>query len=616
MWTQLLQLLLDAASAAVLCELWTIFFVLVGLASWGVLRAFGRGPNLRGLAVVLVPALAVVDRINSYFVRIFVPLLLFFLFYGVPKDLDQRLARGTPDSLIISILFALMVVGVAFAVVPHAIGLSLHETSRRVLRPQNRMLAAMLCLMVIMIGSSAIYFPGVFESQIAIGGAVFGCFFGRTMIAAIAGANRIRTPMAIAETEETSGGSCLFLHVSDVHATVPTDSIPVGGGKAGNNELARIADEITAGKRALRYLLITGDLVDRGRDEEWQAILPVLRRVRDAGTAVLLSPGNHDLVPSYDVLQAILMTMGPNFLRPIVDGARLLKYLQVAGELEPRLLSCSDNRIQEMVAHELRRPASLLSIWNHAHDHAALALGQKMHKRSKSTLRTLRSRDPATATEIAREFGARAAAVFPEIGQSEWERTLFEMTPDEAEVVLRAVWTERWTEDFPLRLPIMEDNIEFLITNSTAKEPRLAGSARGQMGAKQLERLAGRLSKTNAKTIVVLHHHAPFRFPVEVGEPILQRWAMLAHDPTESITLARLLRDKAATTGKQVFLLSGHIHLRSRCGRLADERASTETSTPVRVFESGALGEEGASMLPSGWLTALGRIEPRMVPRS
>jgi hypothetical protein len=37
---------------------------------------------------------------------------------------------------------------------------------------------------------------------------------------------------------------------------------------------------------------------------------------------------------------------------------------------------------------------------------------------------------------------------------------------------------------------------------------------------------------------------------------------MLAHDPTESLAMAGLLREEA-TKGKQVFLLSGHIHLRS-----------------------------------------------------
>jgi hypothetical protein len=77
MWTQLVQLLLDATSAAVLCELWAILFALVGLVAWSILRAFGRAPNLRGLAVVLVPVLAVLERINFYFTRIFVPAFAF-----------------------------------------------------------------------------------------------------------------------------------------------------------------------------------------------------------------------------------------------------------------------------------------------------------------------------------------------------------------------------------------------------------------------------------------------------------------------------------------------------------------------------------------------------------
>jgi hypothetical protein len=136
--------------------------------------------------------------------------------------------------MVVNILFTLIVVVVAFEVVPHAIGLSLHETSRSLLRSQGRMLTTMQYLMVVILGWSAISFPGVFGSQIAIGGVLFGYFFGRNVLVAVAGANRLRTPKAIAETRETTGGNYLFLHISDVHATAPENRVPIGGGKAGN----------------------------------------------------------------------------------------------------------------------------------------------------------------------------------------------------------------------------------------------------------------------------------------------------------------------------------------------------------------------------------------------
>jgi hypothetical protein len=89
----------------------------------------------------------------------------------------------------------------------------------------------------------------------------------------------------------------------------------------------------------------------------------------------------------------------------------------------------------------------------------------------------------------------------------------------------------------------------------------------------------------------------------------------LAHDPSESSVLARLLSE-AAAHGKQVVLLSGDVHQRPRCGQLNEAAAASEgPSQPVWVLESGALGEPITDVVPAGWLTPSGTIELQLVPR-
>ena len=122
-----------------------------------------------------------------------------------------------------------------------------------------------------------------------------------------------------------------------------------------------------------------------------------------------------------------------------------------------------------------------------------------------------------------------------------WRRILFIAEPKVlGSLLVSPLWASRWYDLFPLRVPAEVDSIEFVILNSTLKEPRLGGSAWGRCGTEQLERLRLLLEQCQARTVVVLFQHAPFRWSADTDIG-LHRWAFLVHDANESQQLSAIL---------------------------------------------------------------------------
>lgn len=603
------------------------------LAGFPLARKVGIVSNWRAFFILSLPAVAAFDWTFDLITRILIPATLICLVTGT-----FRLAQPSVAACqIFGILFATYI----WWILPFSFGFPFGETASR-FDPLTKGTLRYFRFggWMTMVGVWAYENPGQYAWGAAFTVFAYGIISARETLKALADYNYRTTPEVLAIIPKVEQSSLLFLQISDVHATFPKDTEPVGGGCAGNKELTRITQDIVEGRRIPRLLINTGDTVDRGRRDEWDLPMSCFRRIKSAGVRVVIAPGNHDLVPSYDLVDATWAVTRRRFLSPEMDGARLFQYLSNASELEPDLKTCRGEVLKDLVDREERRFKDLVAAWEDARLKADTLLGDKdlkphewaaarahkwvlaAHKWAvdwahRLALQRLKKQRPAEAETIAKDFSARACVLYPEWRESDWQRLLFDSTLQTMEwAIPYRLWQNRWAELFPLSIEIPEHEIEILILNTTAKNARLGGSARGECGKDQLERLQQRLSSNQARIVFILAHHAPFRFPQEPNEPVFQRWGMLAHDPSESSIFSRLLLD-AATKGKQLLLLSGHIHMRSRCGRLDPTPAdSRQPPPPVWVLECGALGEPSTNALPAGSLTAGGMVEPQLVATS
>lgn len=592
---------------------WSLAPLILLLVSLPLARKLGIIANLRGYASLLVPLFAAFERTLSLFMKLVWPLAFLVVWSGGQQGVPPI---GTPDRLLANQIFGAVFVVYMGAILPISFGMPLVATAKGLQSGSKSILVLVRWSVGALAGIVVFSYPGEYGWAGALCGVAYVVILGSLTIRAVAWANFHETPAANVQTGREVG-RLYFLQLSDMHATFPVGSEPAGGGQTGVYRLASIAERLTAktGEPLPKLLIDTGDIIDRGLESEWDEPLKSLRKIKEeAGIRVVIAPGNHDLVPSYDFSAAFWAVTGKRFTLPEMDGARLLKYLSVASELEPQLLTSTGSFLKEVVDSESHRLEQLTLMWDSARDRAQQALGTTGLGHLWA-MKRLQLQHPSISDEVAADFAARAHVLFREWDEAEWRRLLFASSPEQMIWGLPyRIWDARWTDLFPLRLEIAEDNVEVLIMNSIAKEARLAGSARGRCGTEQLERLRGRLDISRAKVVIILQHHPPFRFPIGENEPVVQRWAMLAHDPLESVMLARLLTE-AATTERQIMVLSGHIHMRSRCGQLeTPEGFESEGRHPIWVLESGALGETITDVVPSGWITESGFIEPRLMP--
>jgi predicted MPP superfamily phosphohydrolase len=627
---------------AMLFVFWSLLPVVLVFVGLLTARKFGVVGSLRGFATVTVPVFAVLDLLGNliyapsarftgsrskarFVVKVLVPIVI--LIVGISLNKQGFPVRGTHDRNVAHYIFGFLFLAYLAILIPISFGLPLAATARH-LPPDARMaLTNFRWSGAMFVGVVSFAYPGEFGWIAALSAIGYAVVLGGITLKAVAVNNFRQAPQVRAQVGHPEG-RWYFLHISDVHATFPVNSEPAGGGQSGTARLAAVAASLPKANGGTPRLLIdTGDIIDRGRADEWEAPLKSLRMVKDAGIRVVIAPGNHDLVPTYDFTDAYWAVTSKRFITPELDGTRLFKYFSVASELEPQLRTCHGDLLKDIVNNENKRMADVLGALEFARNAADSELNLIYRGRQSftrllyaadklSTMSQLRMEGPASADRITANFAARAHALYPEWDQDEWRRMVFTSDPQHLEWgISNRIWESRWTDLFPLRLEIAEDEVEILILNSIAKEARLAGSARGMCGERQLERLRKRLGETGAKIVLILNHHAPFRFPIEKNEPMLQRWAMLAHDSGEAITLARLLVE-AVDSGKQALLLSGHIHMRSRYGHLVDEKPTAAIERPAAwILESGALGEAITDVLPSGWMTSAGGMEPRLVSR-
>jgi 3',5'-cyclic-AMP phosphodiesterase len=96
----------------------------------------------------------------------------------------------------------------------------------------------------------------------------------------------------------------LVLHLSDVHVTDPTSAIARFAD--GEERLTGVVDHLIDAAVPLDAVVVTGDLVDHGTDDEYERVAALLGRLRCPWYVL---PGNHDRRPAFDT--ALLTDSAP-----------------------------------------------------------------------------------------------------------------------------------------------------------------------------------------------------------------------------------------------------------------------------------------------------------------
>ncbi len=88
------------------------------------------------------------------------------------------------------------------------------------------------------------------------------------------------------------------IHISDSHLLGPEERQTREGASRDRNTLNQLSAAIL--KLHPRYLFITGDVTDKGKDTEWKVAEEILLKpAREAGITTIIAPGNHDLQPTF-----------------------------------------------------------------------------------------------------------------------------------------------------------------------------------------------------------------------------------------------------------------------------------------------------------------------------
>lgn len=586
---------------------WAVIPLLMLFIALPVASRLGIVANRRGYLTLAIPLATLVQKIVLGLGKVLLPL------FAVAVSLGWK--GGPPvNRFLAHQIFGWAYILYLMVAVPLALGLPLVATAGQLpVRTQARLTFIRLSLGC-GLGYVVTKWPGEYGWVAATGGFAFLCVLGTFTVRGLAAANLAAAPTA-REIPHGLDGRPYFVQISDIHTTVPPGAQPGGGGRAGVGELEAVADWVSSAEPAARPRLVidTGDVVDRGREREWERPLEWFRKIRAAGVRVVLTPGNHDLVLTYDAWPAMFATAARHITGLNVDGNRILKYFTAASELEAELRTASGDSLARMLKNMAERKEAVIGALEAARAKADQAIGRRLSSHYHA-MNKLGQVDPALLARLSVEFCAIGRAQYPEWPQINWEHLL--VTPATMEglgMILGQVWEQRWAGLFPLRLELPDDGVEILVLNSVPKELALGPSARGACGVEQLERAKDRMAKSDARIVLVLHHHAVFRFLPEPPRLEVQRWALLNHDPAESRTLAAIMVNAAAAR-KQVLLLSGHIHLRSRVGQLEPENGVAPLAGSW-VLESGALGEAATDVLPAAVMTGAGVLQPGLVRR-
>lgn len=345
---------------------------------------------------------------------------------------------------------------------------------------------------------------------------------------------------------EQGSADIRFVHVTDVHLTEKAGSRNENE-PSGNGRLENFNQEL--GGLRFRWLFITGDLVDHGRELEWKEARELLAsfRQKNPDVRIAIAPGNHDLATAYntsDAFFAASVARKRKTSEPISDGTYLERYLRNCSELNTGLLSGAGIPLETVLASKVEAASEIVAHW------IAISAAE------------------IPAADAWDRLAQRAVDAFPRTERNGWAETFSKKTvrpiPDYfREMLLPLIWRSEWFEHFPLYQIDRENREAVIVLNSNAPDPTLIGSAWGEMGQDQLDRLAKLLKELRGFTVYVLCHHAPFRWS-GAGPPTglkeIVGWSTSSVLADEIMQLEAALADFGHARGGEIVFLCGHRH--------------------------------------------------------
>lgn len=353
-------------------------------------------------------------------------------------------------------------------------------------------------------------------------------------------------------------------HITDIHVTETDESARLEGGAGGQGRLTawlRLVQPLGP-----RYLLVSGDVTDRGNLLEWERFQERVEAASGLSSGWLLAPGNHDLASAY----------GDSTI------SKIRLYFQVQTRLCPNLMTCKGLPLTQILAL--------------AETEVAPWVEQRASQLRENYI-DLMTRPPPVPEKSQFPTSEQLRRIYEKANKYDWK-------PDAREELLNEWFQARWDELFPLRLEDPAHGLLILVLNSVPQfSDTMAEAALGRLGKPQLERVHALLAALPESTyhVLVATHHAPFRQPGEthlfqVRRLIrprqwkqvikkIEEFALLAHEVKEAGQFMSLLAD-AADRWPEVnfFLCCGHRHAMT-AGRVRR----------LFIFEGSSLSEEKSS---------------------
>jgi hypothetical protein len=582
---------------------WILILLVVAVVLSGAIRLLPVGSR-RAALVGIVPLISAAERATTAVRPLFMVALA--VWAGLTYTGGGRIALPVPGSAAQQLGLALFIMAfTAFAgvFIPRAYGISLLTSFATMDRRFAGPVAGIWFFGGIFAGWLGTKFTGPFGAFPVAVALIYSGAVVRVALGAVAWKRFSEAPRAVARTAHPSGES-LFIQLSDIHVTSHRSGVPTGGGKSGLDRLRKIATAICDGSLSTTMVLVSGDIADRGDGDEWKLAMEPLRQIRDHGVGVILAPGNHDLLFSYSPKRALwAMLKPPAFPDQLADAKQVERYFDAVLALQGTGITTWDGTSLAQYVDRVKGPwHKVRALWDTMRDTATKALGVSGKTRHAIAMSKLRKDQAALAEELVSRFDAEASLLIKPPRDGYWRDLVFSMTPDDwSDLNEHNEWSSRWYEPYPLRFAL-PNSVEVIVANSNPANPALLQSSLGASGAEQLQRLEKLLAESKAQTIIVMHHHAVARW--EGDEYAFLRWGTLAHDLTESKQLWESLM-KTARPGRQIFLLSGHVHERTRVAFVP----AADGGGGLWYLESAALGEDGGKRVLTGVVTEAGVVE-------
>ena len=363
-----------------------------------------------------------------------------------------------------------------------------------------------------------------------------------------------------------SFGELLASHVSDVHVTRKDEVPRFEGGMGGYLALAAWLDMVVPLRP--RYLIISGDVVDSGNPTEWARVEALIFAKLRHRTALLMSPGNHDLCPFYG-------SPGRHHVR---------SYFQVQSRFCSSLITANGLRIVEVFDHANREIAHLVD------DRAAMLQAAFV---ARPTLRPAPGQVGSLRVDV-----DYSPSRLKDSEAIDWRARARSDLVDE--------WFEQhWYDLFPLRLVDKEGGAVILLLNSVIRGMKTLGaSALGRLGEGQIKRVRNVIGGVApwVRTVVIVMHHAPFRRERGLRD-LWREWSshsarlrrvkdelvefsIAAHEVQEAWNfITQLNKATEEHPGLRVVLCCGHRH-----------RAGGGAFGRLTIVEAGALVDEEREM--------------------